>query len=46
VGQVCIVLVALPLLKALLRAWRPFAPAASVCVSLLGSLWLLQRLIG
>ncbi len=44
VGQVCIVLVALPLLKMLLRAWRPFAPAASACVAALGAMWLVLRL--
>jgi hydrogenase/urease accessory protein HupE len=45
-GQVAIVLAALPVLKALLRKWSPFAPAASACVSLLGALWLVQRLLG
>jgi hydrogenase/urease accessory protein HupE len=45
-GQVAIVLAALPVLKALLRGWGPFAPAASACVSLLGALWLVQRLLG
>jgi hydrogenase/urease accessory protein HupE len=45
VGQVCIVLVALPLIRRL-RAWPPFAPAASACIALLGGFWLLQRLFG
>lgn len=43
VGQLCIVLAALPLLRRL-AAWRPFAPAAAACVSLLGLFWLVQRL--
>ena len=43
-GQVCIVLLALPVLRAL-RSWRPFAPAASACVAALGAFWLVQRLL-
>ena len=43
-GQVCIVLIALPLLRALRRA-RSFAPAASVCVAVLGGVWLVSRLL-
>jgi hypothetical protein len=43
-GQLAIVLLALPLLGRL-RAWRPFAPAASACVAALGALWLVQRLL-
>jgi hydrogenase/urease accessory protein HupE len=42
-GQVCIVLLALPLLRRL-RTWKTFAPAASACVAVLGAVWLLQRL--
>lgn len=42
-GQLCIVLLALPVLRRL-RAWRPFAPAASACIAALGGIWLLQRL--
>lgn len=42
-GQLCIVLVALPAI-ARLRRVRAFAPAASVCVALLGIVWLVQRL--
>jgi len=45
VGQVCIVLVALPLLGRL-RRWRPFAPAASACVAALGGLLFVARLAG
>ena len=45
VGQVCIVLAALPLLRRLRRA-RAFAPAASACIAALGALWLAQRLHG
>jgi hydrogenase/urease accessory protein HupE len=44
VGQVCIVLAALPLLRGL-RRWNPFAVAASACVSALGATWLVQRLL-
>jgi len=39
-GQVCIVLIALPLLRA-----RAFAPVASVCVAVLGGAWLVSRLL-
>ncbi len=42
-GQVCIVLAALPLLTRLRRTPR-FALAASACVSALGAIWFLQRL--
>ena len=42
-GQLCIVLAALPLLNRLRQAPR-FALAASACISALGALWLLQRL--
>jgi hydrogenase/urease accessory protein HupE len=43
VGQVCIVVAALPLLRRL-RALRQFAPAVSACISALGVFWLVQRL--
>jgi hydrogenase/urease accessory protein HupE len=43
-GQVCIVVVALPLLRYLRRA-RAFAPAASACVAALGGWWLVTRLL-
>ena len=43
-GQVCIVVIALPLLRWLRRA-RAFAPAASLCVAVLGGVWLVARLI-
>jgi hydrogenase/urease accessory protein HupE len=43
-GQVCIVVVALPLLRSLQRA-RAFAPAASACVAALGAALLLARLV-
>lgn len=42
-GQLCIVLLALPVLRRL-RTWRPFAAAASACIAALGGIWLLQRL--
>jgi hydrogenase/urease accessory protein HupE len=42
-GQVCIVVVAFPLLRYLRRA-PAFAPAASACVAGLGGLWLVSRL--
>jgi hydrogenase/urease accessory protein HupE len=42
-GQVCIVVVALPLIRRL-RHVRAFAPAASACVAALGALWLVTRL--
>jgi hydrogenase/urease accessory protein HupE len=41
-GQVCIVVVALPLLR-WLRRFRGFAPAASFCVLALGGVWLVLR---
>lgn len=43
-GQVCIVVVALPLLRWLQRA-RAFAPAASGCVAALGAFLLVARLL-
>jgi hydrogenase/urease accessory protein HupE len=43
-GQVCIVVVALPLLR-WLRRFRGFAPAASFCVLALGGLWLVLRVV-
>jgi hydrogenase/urease accessory protein HupE len=43
VGQVCIVVIALPLLSRLGRL-RPFAPAASFCVAGFGALLLIARL--
>jgi len=46
VGQVCIVLAALPVLKLLVGSFRSFATGGSICVSLLGIVWLLQRLFG
>jgi len=42
-GQICIVLAALPLLRRFRRA-PAFAPAASVCVLVLGGFWLVSRL--
>jgi hydrogenase/urease accessory protein HupE len=45
VGQVCIVLLALPLLRRL-RAWPRFAPTAAACVAALGCFWLVQRVLG
>ena len=45
VGQVCIVLAALPLLRSL-RRWPVFAPSASTIVAALGAFWLAQRLSG
>ena len=42
-GQLCIVLLALPILTRLRRT-RWFALSASACVSALGAIWLLQRL--
>jgi hydrogenase/urease accessory protein HupE len=44
-GQLCIVLVALPLLRRLRRI-RAFAPAASICILALGSFWVVARLLG
>jgi HupE / UreJ protein len=44
-GQVCIVVVALPLLRSL-RHIRWFAFAASACVAALGTVWLIARLSG
>ncbi len=44
-GQVCIVVVALPLLG-WLRRTRAFAPAASACVAALGALLVVVRLAG
>jgi hydrogenase/urease accessory protein HupE len=44
VGQVCIVVAALPLLRRL-RDLRQFAPAVSACISALGAFWLVQRLL-
>ena len=44
-GQLAIVLCAVPLLRQV-RAFRPFAPAASACIAALGAVWLAQRLIG
>jgi hydrogenase/urease accessory protein HupE len=41
-GQICIVLLALPILRKL-RSIKNFAPAAAVCVAGLGAFWLLQR---
>ena len=43
VGQLCIVLAALPILNRL-RARRRFALGASACIAALGAIWLLQRL--
>jgi len=43
-GQVCIVVVLLPLLRSLQRA-RAFAPAASACVAAFGALLLVTRLL-
>jgi hypothetical protein len=43
VGQVAIVLAAVPLLRRL-RALPAFSPALSACVSALGAFWLFQRL--
>jgi len=43
-GQVCIVVIALPLLRQLRRV-RAFAPAASACVAALGGAWLVDRLL-
>jgi hypothetical protein len=42
-GQLCIVLLALPLLRRLRRI-RAFAPAASICILALGSFWAVARL--
>jgi hydrogenase/urease accessory protein HupE len=44
VGQVAIVLAAVPLLRRL-RALPAFSPALSACVSALGTFWLVQRLL-
>ena len=44
-GQVCIVVVALPLLRWLRRV-RAFAPAASACIALLGAFLVVARLAG
>ena len=43
-GQVCIVLLALPVLRRLRRT-PAFAPVASVCILVLGGVWLVSRLI-
>ncbi len=43
-GQVCIVLLAFPLLRRLRRT-PAFAPAASACILVLGGFWLVSRLI-
>jgi hypothetical protein len=43
IGQVCIVLLALPLLRRL-REVKRFAPGAAACVAALGAIWLVQRL--
>jgi hydrogenase/urease accessory protein HupE len=42
VGQVCIVLIALPLIR---RLPKQFAPGAALCVAALGAFWLIQRLL-
>ncbi|HYS10890.1 MAG TPA: HupE/UreJ family protein [Myxococcales bacterium] len=42
-GQICIVVIALPLLRQL-RRLRAFAAAASACVAALGGVWLVDRL--
>ncbi|HEX4383134.1 MAG TPA: HupE/UreJ family protein [Myxococcales bacterium] len=42
-GQICIVIVALPLLRKL-RTFKSFAPIAACCVAALGAFWLMQRL--
>jgi hydrogenase/urease accessory protein HupE len=42
-GQICIVIVALPLLRKL-RGIKNFAPIAACCVAALGAFWLIQRL--
>ncbi|HEY2029264.1 MAG TPA: HupE/UreJ family protein [Myxococcales bacterium] len=44
VGQVCIVLLALPLLRRL-RTVRAFSPAMAALVCVLGAFWLVQRLL-
>jgi hydrogenase/urease accessory protein HupE len=44
-GQLCIVLVALPTLRWLLRRAHGFAPAASACVAALGAWLLVARLV-
>lgn len=43
-GQVCVVVVALPLLRSLQKA-RAFAPVASACVAALGAFLLVARLV-
>jgi hydrogenase/urease accessory protein HupE len=43
-GQVAIVALALPLLRHLLRSWRPSAAVASACVATAGVVWVVQRL--
>jgi hydrogenase/urease accessory protein HupE len=43
-GQVCIVLIALPLLKKL-TTYKKFAPGAAVVVAALGAFWLVQRIV-
>jgi len=42
-GQICIVLLALPILRKL-RTSKNFAPGAASCVAALGAFWLIQRL--
>ena len=42
-GQICIVLLALPILRKL-RTFKQFAPMAACCVAALGAFWLIQRL--
>ena len=44
-GQVCIVLLALPLLRGLADQ-KPFARVASACIAALGAIWFVQRLAG
>jgi hydrogenase/urease accessory protein HupE len=43
-GQVCIVLLVLPVLYKL-RAYKNFAPGAAICVAALGAFWLIRRLL-
>jgi hydrogenase/urease accessory protein HupE len=43
-GQLCIVLLALPLLRRLRRV-PAFAPAASICILALGAFWVVARLL-
>jgi hydrogenase/urease accessory protein HupE len=42
-GQICIVVLALPILRKL-RTYKNFAPSAACCVAALGAFWLVQRL--